>query len=251
VLHDTRLPRAWKVAADGVTAYQTSSPGELNAVLNLGYGTHTLNITATRDNGSTVSASRTVSLSSNPVPAFNNLADVKVPVGSASRTITFGVNALVPTGYLTLNGSPRTTKLISLNSADVTFPASDFSKAGTYTLRLFNPSPGGGTSTQSVNLVVTTSTTSSCSAPTTSRTVHICSPAASATSPVHILATAYAAGGVKLVQVYVDGVKLYQVAGSTIDTNLAMASGTRRLTLQAEDNSGVYFKTTIYVTVSP
>jgi hypothetical protein len=251
VLHDTRLPRAWKVAADGVTAYQTSSPGELNAVLNLGYGTHTLNVTATRDNGNTISASRTVSLSSNPVPAFNNLADVKVPVGSASRTITFGVNALVPTGYLTLSGSPRTTKLISLNSANVTFPASDFAKAGTYTLRLFNPSPGGGTSTQSVNLVVTNSTTSSCSAPTTSRTVHICSPAASATSPVHILATAYAAGGVKLVQVYVDGVKLYQVAGSTIDTSLAMASGTRRLTIQAEDNSSVYFKSTVYVTVSP
>jgi hypothetical protein len=238
------------VTADGLSAYHTTAPGELSTSLALGYGTHTLKVTATRSNGTTVSSSRTVYVPNNPVPAFTNLADVDVPVGSASRTITFGVNGLVPTGYLTLNGNERTTKLTSLTTANVTFPSSDFAKAGTYTLRLFNPSPGGGTSANSINLVVTGGTTSTCSAPTTSRTINICSPGSTATAPVHVFATAYASGGVKLVQVYVDGVKDYQVSGGSVDTSIAMASGTRRVTIQAEDNSGVYFKNTIYVTVS-
>jgi hypothetical protein len=250
ILHDTRLPSAWKITADGTTAYQTATPGELNTSLPLGFGTHTLRVTATRANGTTVSATRSVYVPSNPVPDFTNLADVTVPAGSAARTITFGVSGLVPTGYLTLNGSLRTTKLTTLTTANVMFPSTDFAQAGTYTLRLINPAPGGGTSPSSINLIVSGSATGTCSAPTTSGTIHICSPGTSAISPVHVLATAYASSGVKLAQVYVDGVKLYQASGARVDTSIAMTSGTRRLTLQAEDNTGAYFKSTVYVTVS-
>jgi hypothetical protein len=96
------------------------------------------------------------------------------------------------------------------------------------------------------------STSASCSAPTTSRTIHLCSPvnSSSVKSPVHVQATAKAgASAIKSMQVYVDGVKKYDLPNSTrIDTFLSMAKGARRVTVQAIDSSGA-FRTTVNITV--
>jgi len=50
-------------------------------------------------------------------------------------------------------------------------------------------------------------------------------------------------------QIYLDGVKVYQAYASTLDTYVSMAAGTHRLTVQAKDTSGVIFKSTEYITV--
>jgi hypothetical protein len=86
---------------------------------------------------------------------------------------------------------------------------------------------------------------------TTARTVATCSPASGATvsSPVHITAAAKpGASAITAMQIYVDGVKKYQGTGTSIDTSLAMTTGTHRLTVQALDSSGA-FKATEYITV--
>jgi hypothetical protein len=91
-----------------------------------------------------------------------------------------------------------------------------------------------------------------CSAPATSRTIHVCAPVngSSVKSPVHIQATAKAgASAIKSMQVYVDGVRKYDLPNSSkIDTNISMAAGARRVTVQAIDSSGA-FKTTVNITV--
>src|SRR5437763_7144265 len=88
-----------------------------------------------------------------------------------------------------------------------------------------------------------------CTASTVSPSVTICTPApnATVTSPVHVVAVTTDSKTVQFMQIYVDGVKQYQVSAKTLDTSLAMAAGTRRLTVQAYD--GTYFKQTIFITV--
>ncbi|HWR36541.1 MAG TPA: Ig-like domain-containing protein [Clostridia bacterium] len=94
------------------------------------------------------------------------------------------------------------------------------------------------------------SSTTTCTASTAS-SVNICTPAnnAAISNPVHIAAAARSTNSISYLQVYVDGVKKYQVYASSLDTNLSMAVGTRRVTVQAKDSSGLTFKQTIYVTI--
>jgi phospholipase C len=84
------------------------------------------------------------------------------------------------------------------------------------------------------------------------QTVTICSPAngATVTSPVNVVADTTDSNTVKLLQIYVDSVKQYQVASNQLNTNLTMTNGTHRLTVQAQDSTNTIFKTTENITVS-
>src|SRR5438128_90679 len=90
----------------------------------------------------------------------------------------------------------------------------------------------------------------SCPLNTASPSVTICTPSDGATgltSPVHVNAgTTDNSATVNLVQIYVDGVKKAETSGNFIDANVSMATGTRRLTVQAKDSAGTVFKKTIY-----
>jgi hypothetical protein len=65
---------------------------------------------------------------------------------------------------------------------------------------------------------------------------------------VRVLAgTTAGASPVTLVQIYLDGTKVYEVADDRLDTTIPIGgTGSHRLTVQAYDSSGT-FKTTIYV----
>lgn len=91
----------------------------------------------------------------------------------------------------------------------------------------------------------------SCALSTTDPSVTICSPGANATvsSPVEVNAGTTASAGVQYMQVYVDGVSENTTYESSLDTNLPMANGTHRVTVQARLNNGTYVKNTIYITV--
>jgi hypothetical protein len=101
----------------------------------------------------------------------------------------------------------------------------------------FASSGGGGTS---------------CSAPSTARTIHICSPTNGSTvsSPVKVSATAKPGSStIQVMQVYVDGVKKYEkTSTNNISTSLSMSAGAHRVTVQAKDSAG-YFRSTVNITV--
>lgn len=68
-------------------------------------------------------------------------------------------------------------------------------------------------------------------------------------SPVRVTASAQGNTAVWLMQVYVDGSKVYEVKAASLDKSLAMASGTRRITVVARDKDST-FKSTVSVNVS-
>lgn len=96
----------------------------------------------------------------------------------------------------------------------------------------------------------TTVSPTACPGTGVNQTINICAPSnnSTVTGPnVQILATATDSLPVKYLQLYVDGVKQYQVYSSTLNTTMPLATGKHRLTVQASD--GTIFKTTIYFTV--
>ncbi|MCI0349769.1 MAG: choice-of-anchor D domain-containing protein [Acidobacteriales bacterium] len=90
-----------------------------------------------------------------------------------------------------------------------------------------------------------------CALSTVDSSVTICSPANGATvaSPVRIVAGTTSSRLVNLIQIYVDGVKVYQVKAKTLDTQVPMAIGTRRVAVQAKDTAAKWFKQVIYIKV--
>lgn len=106
-----------------------------------------------------------------------------------------------------------------------------------------------GAAQNAAPLNVFRSSSGGCVLGTANPSVTICTPVAgqSVTSPVHIVAGTTGSNPVKLMQVYVDGAKKYEVLASSLDTSLTMISGSHRLAVQASD--GTIFKQVIYITV--
>ncbi len=108
-----------------------------------------------------------------------------------------------------------------------------------------------GTFKSSVNLTVSSSTGGTCAGSGVNRTVTICSPEnnATVTSPVSIVAQATDSAAITNMQILIDGVNQYQIAGSSVNTSLPLTSGTHRITVVAVDSAGT-FQSIVNVTVS-
>jgi hypothetical protein len=92
----------------------------------------------------------------------------------------------------------------------------------------------------------------SCTLNSASPSVTICTPAPNATvdSPVHVVAGTRDSRAVSFVQIYVDGKAVFTQTGGSVDALVTMATGTRRLTVQAKDAAGIIFKQTENIIVS-
>jgi hypothetical protein len=49
--------------------------------------------------------------------------------------------------------------------------------------------------------------------------------------------------------IWVDGVKQWSGTGSSVNTSLALATGTHRVTVQAKDAAAHYFQSTVTINV--
>ena len=105
-----------------------------------------------------------------------------------------------------------------------------------------------------VNITISgTGSPSACTLNTASPSVTICTPlnGASGPSPIQVKAgTTDNASPVKLMQVYVDGIKKYQISASSLDTTLDLPAGSHRLAVQAMDAANTVFKSTVFITVT-
>jgi hypothetical protein len=157
----------------------------------------------------------------------------------------------------TSNSAPVTAMKIYVDGAEKYFTQSRSLDAslslasGTRTIEVKAWNSTGTSFKSVVKVQVGTSSGTSCSASNSMPTINICSPGDGATvgSPARLIAAAGSPNPVRLMQVYVDGVKKYEVGSNRIDVSLPMALGLRRLTVQGLDTAGSWFKRSIYVTV--
>ena len=73
---------------------------------------------------------------------------------------------------------------------------------------------------------------------------------ATVVNPVAVKATATSTVGISFIELWVDGVKKLQVSGNTMNTTITLSSGSHRVTTQAKDANGMYYKATATITVN-
>lgn len=78
-----------------------------------------------------------------------------------------------------------------------------------------------------------------------------CSPAAGSTvaSPVHFVAAAKSTHPISAMRIYVDNIAKFTVNASSLDTSVALATGTHFVVVQAWDSTGAVFKTPLTIHV--
>jgi Carboxypeptidase regulatory-like domain len=161
--------------------------------------------------------------------------DTAVPLAGAMVSYTGGSTTANSSGAYTLSNVPAG------SSIAITASAAGYSSAAK-TVAVASSS----TSTANFALLPV------CTISTTNLTVTTCEPTANSTvlNPVHIIAQATDTTTVNHLEVWVEGVKVYQLSGGSINTSLSMSTGvTHRITVQAVDNSSHIFKQTVYATV--
>jgi hypothetical protein len=137
-----------------------------------------------------------------------------------------------------VDGTSQSTQNTSILNGTASLPP------GTHTLAVQATDSAGTAFQSSISLNV-------CAVNPASPSVTICTPSANGVykSPVSILATATNNIPIKVIQLYVDGVKVTQQSGNTLDYAAALAKGKRRLTVQSVDSNNGLAKQTMYITV--
>ncbi len=100
----------------------------------------------------------------NPVPMLAGLTPNSANAGAAAFTLTVNGTGFVSGATVRWNGNNRTTAFVGATQLTAQIPASDLLTLGPATVTVFNPAPGGGTSTaQSFNVVANVASLSAAS----------------------------------------------------------------------------------------
>src|SRR5258708_39582432 len=84
----------------------------------------------------------------NPVPAVSTLVPSSAASGSPALTLTVSGSDFVAASTVNWNGVALATSYVDASHLTATVPASDVTAPGTASVTVFNPSPGGGTSSK-------------------------------------------------------------------------------------------------------
>lgn len=82
----------------------------------------------------------------NPVPVLNSLSPVTVTAGDPGFTLTLNGSRFLKTSTVTFNNQTVSTQFVNNTQLTASIPASAITTAGSVTIAVTNPSPGGGTS---------------------------------------------------------------------------------------------------------
>src|SRR5207244_1766870 len=84
--------------------------------------------------------------SANPVPTATRLSPSSAVAGGPAFTLTVTGTNLVPSSVVRWNGAARATTYVSATQLTAAIAAGDIATAGTASVTIFNPAPGGGAS---------------------------------------------------------------------------------------------------------
>lgn len=82
----------------------------------------------------------------NPVPVLSSISPASANAGDAAFTLTVNGSSFISGSRVHWNGSDRTTTFVSSTQLTAAIPATDIAAGGTVSVTVFNPTPGGGTS---------------------------------------------------------------------------------------------------------
>jgi CSLREA domain-containing protein len=93
--------------------------------------------------------------SANPRPALESLLPASATAGGQSVSLTVRGSAFAPDAVIQVNGANRPTQYLTANELRTTLAAADLAGAGTLTINVINPEPGGGPAANTLTFAVT------------------------------------------------------------------------------------------------
>jgi hypothetical protein len=96
--------------------------------------------------GTSSSATFTISGATNPVPSISSLSPSSATTGGATFTLTVNGANFVAGSTVAWAGAALSTTYVSASQLTASVPATDIASAGTQSVTVVNPTPGGGTS---------------------------------------------------------------------------------------------------------
>ncbi|MBI1765701.1 MAG: hypothetical protein HYR56_30220, partial [Acidobacteria bacterium] len=99
--------------------------------------------------GVTAALTFTINTPTNPVPTITSLNPNSTAAGGAAFTLTVNGTNFVNGAVVRWNGTDRTTAFVGATQLTAQITAADIANTGTAQVTVFNPAPGGGTSTAS------------------------------------------------------------------------------------------------------
>ncbi|MCW3097342.1 MAG: cell surface receptor domain protein [Chthonomonadaceae bacterium] len=108
-------------------------------------GTATVAVSNSASGGGTT-ASKTFAIN-NPVPTLSSISPTSATHGSAAITLTASGTNFNTRSTILWNGTALTTTYVSATQLKASVSAANLTTVGTATVTVFNPTPGGGTST--------------------------------------------------------------------------------------------------------
>ena len=109
-------------------------------------GTASVTVVTPAPGGGTSSAQTFTIVAPNPVPATTGVSPSSAIAGSAGFTLTVTGTNFISSSVVQWNGAGRTTTYVSATTLTAAIPASDIVMAGTASVTVVTPAPGGGTS---------------------------------------------------------------------------------------------------------
>lgn len=83
----------------------------------------------------------------NPAPSLTSVLPGSATAGGAAFTLTVNGNNFISNAVINWNGTALSTSFINSTQLTATVPSANIAVAGTANITVFNPAPGGGTST--------------------------------------------------------------------------------------------------------
>ena len=82
----------------------------------------------------------------NPAPSVASVSPSSASVGDAAFTLTVTGSSFISSSTVRWNGANRATNFVSATQLTAFIPSTDIASAGSVSVTVFNPAPGGGTS---------------------------------------------------------------------------------------------------------
>ena len=99
--------------------------------------------------GGGTSNTQTFTINNNPAPTITAISPSSATAGGSAFTLAVTGTNFITTSVIKWNGTSLTTNYTSATSISASVPAANIATAGTASVTVFNPAPGGGTSVAS------------------------------------------------------------------------------------------------------
>ena len=227
---------------------------QLKTTVAMSPGTHTITIVVVDKNLGYAKTSRSLTITSEAACPYNGGLNVCAPSEGGTYASPVRVSASAQSNVNITGMRVYVDNVSAFNTSASQFTTDIAMSAGAHTLVIKSWDATGRTMSTTRHITVTSGSGGTCSTPTTSPSVNVCTPTEGSTVNSNVHVTAKARWDGKMLtgaRIYVDNVSVWSsgMATSSIDTTITLNPGTHTMVVKFWENGGTSISATRHFTV--